>query len=504
MTMQSPLTRSGPTAQRRRAARPASAWAALMLIGPALATAQPLQAIYSAVVQVQCRLPDGKSLVSTGFAWREPLQVVTALHGAAGCQSLNVFSELHQQRSPARILRAHLESDLALLQLERGIGLSPLPHASSLPDMASERFKVIGYPQGIRTLDVDDVRFSEGVRGWLMTLDVFDSVQGTSDLFAGVAHPLKTATILRVKSLLQPGQSGAPIVDSRGRVVAIVSGGMLEGDRGLNWSIPAHVYLPKLPDSPNPPPSRPSPWTASFASRAPLEPRPAAATADAGALPPPAAIGTPTATSAATGLRKLHTRSLADLEAMLRRTDRWDADGGNITFIREMLGAGEAARLGIDVWYDPATGATFGVPTGLRMQWNPQLQRIEAATPSGAARVFIGVQVAESYAQARTAGKRGFVEHLLPLARWQRSPATLQLREYPEDEYAQSADFFDGKDANGRDVQLNLSVSVLGRGVLGYGVFGPKDISANLSKTDLALYLMMQYGVHNYSDFARQ
>jgi hypothetical protein len=493
MTMQ-PSLRTGSRVMRRRAACRTLAGSALLALVPVLAMAQPLQAIFPAVVQVQCRLPDGKSLISTGFAWRDPLLVVTALHGAAGCQSLNVFSEVSEKRSPARVLRAHLESDLALLQLERGIDLKPLQHAASLPDMQRERFTVIGYPQGIRTLDHDEVRFTSGVRGWTTTLEVFDSLQGKADLFAGVAHPLKTATIFRVKSLLQPGQSGAPIVDSQGRVVAVVSGGMLDGDRGLNWSIPAHLYLPQLPESPNAVPRAPSRWTAHFASRAPLEPQ----VRDISGTP------RPEARPSAGALRRLHTRSLAEVEAMLRRSGRWDRDGGNITFIRQILGAQDAARLGIDILYDPVTGATFGVPTGLAVQWNAQQRSLEAATPSGQARLYIGVQVAESFAQAKTAGKRAFIDWLLPLARWQVSPATLQLSEDSADEYAQSANFFPGRDASQRDVSLNLSVKVLGRGVLGYAVLGPKDIVQGLSDQDRALYLMMQYGVHHYSDFARQ
>lgn len=470
--------------------------AVIAALGPALlsplvppAQAQPLQSIYPSVVQVQCRLPDGKSLVSTGFAWGEPQRVVTALHGAAGCRSLNVFSEVSQQRSPATVLRAHLESDLALLQLERAIGLQPLAHAAALPDMARERFTVIGYPQGIRTLDVDEVRFTPGVQGWTTTLDVFDALQGKVDLFAGVAHPLKSATIFRVKSLLQPGQSGAPIVDSQGRVVAIVSGGMLDGDRGLNWSIPAHVYLARLAESQNPLPRTASPWTAHFASREPLGPR---------------TEPVPPAPANAQVLRRLHTRSLADIEAMLRRTGRWDEDGGNITFIREMLGPQRAAQMGIDVLYDPATGATFGVPRGLPVRWNAALSRLEASTPNGTAWLFIGVQVAPSFVQAKTDGKRAFIDGLLPMARWQVSPQTLALRENAADEYAQWANFFDGRDAQGRDVSLNLAVKVLGRGVLGYAIFGPKNVSEGRQDTELAYHLLMEYGIHHYSDFARQ
>ena len=86
---------------------------------------------------------------------------------------------------------------------------------------------------------------------------------------------------------------------------------------------------------------------------------------------------------------------------MLRRTGQWDSDASSITFIRETLGAQEAVRLGFDIVYKPATGATYGVPTGLAVQWNAQQRTLEAAT--------------------------------------------LQLKEDADNEYTQTANFFSGR-----------------------------------------------------------
>jgi hypothetical protein len=471
--------------------------AALLALWPVAAQPQApsLRAFFSSVVRVECRLPDGSSLYSTGFAWREPDLVVTALHGAAGCTGLSVYNESTTKRSPAKLQRAHLEADLALLKLERSLEMKPLQHLTAPPELNQDRYTVIGYPKGTRLLDTDEVRFSDGVQGWMTSLDVFDEKQGAKELFAGVPFPLKTATIFRVKSQLAPGQSGAPILDSKGRVVAIVDGGLLGSVSPLNWSMPAHKYLAALYDSTHALPTQPSRWANHFSERVEAEPKFVA-------LPERAAVAG--ASPNAVALRRVRTMSLGDLEAYLRKKGRWDADGGNVKFIRDTVTPQELASLTFDVYFDPVTGATFGVPTPTSLTWNPQRGVLETITPSGKARMMVGVQTAASYAQGKTAGKRAFTEVVAPLARWQRSPNELVLNATDSVEWAQGANYFHGQDAAGKPVSASVSVAVSGKQVLGYAVYGPKDIVKDLSDYDRALYLMMQYGAMDLSGFAQQ
>jgi len=487
--------RSAARDPRHRAAWSALCSAAVLALWPAAAQPQSLRPFYASVVQVSCQLPNGETLISTGFAWREPDWVVTALHGAAGCTGLSVFNESTGKRSPAKVQRAHLESDLALLKLERGLDMKPLQHLTAAPELNQDRYTVVGYPQGIKRLDTDEVRFSDGTQGWMTTLDAFDGMKGAKELFAGVQFPSKAATIFRVKSPLAPGQSGAPILDSKGRVVAIVDGGMLGSVSPLNWSMPAHKYLAALVDSTNAPPTQPSRWTSHFSQRVEAEPKFVAL---------PERRAAPGAAPDAVSLRRLRTMSLNDLEAHLKKKGRWKEDGGNLTFIRQTVAPQELASLTFDIYFDPVTGATFGVPTLSRLTWNAQRGVLETVIPSGKARMMISVQTVASYEQGKTVGKRAFTDLVMPLASWQTSPATLELFNDDAYQYAQGANFFPGRDAQGKEVNVNLWFAASGRQVLGYAVYGPSDIGKDLGDFDRALYLMMQFGAFNLSGFAQQ
>ena len=53
-------------------------------------------------------------------------------------------------------------------------------------------------------------------------------------------------------------------------------------------------------------------------------------------------------------------------------------------------------------------------------------------------------------------------------------------------------------------VSVNLNVSVSGRKLLAYALYGPDDIVKDLSDLERAQYLMMQYGVQELSGFSQQ
>ncbi|HQY09845.1 MAG TPA: serine protease [Burkholderiaceae bacterium] len=500
----SDLGRAGPGPRRRSPfAAPGLLGATLVGLWPAAAPAQSVRGFYDSVVQVLCREAGGAARASSGFVWRDEGHVVTTLHSVAGCNLVNVFSEAAQRTSPAKVVSVHHEPDLALLKLERPLGLRPLQHAEREPDLDKGPFRVVGYPLATQKLGSYPVHFTEGRQGWAMSLDdAYSEVQGKRELFAGVSFPTGNATIFRVASLLQPGQSGAPILDPQGRVVAIVDGGMRDGYLGLNWSIPTHKYLSALPSRGGAAPAQPSKWSQHFSALLANPPKfvelPGRVTATtAGA----AADGAGAASGA---LLRLRTMSLADLEALLRQRGRWKDESGNLTFIRQTVGAKELAALTFHIFYDPASGATFGVPTLARLSWDARHGTLETMTASGRARVVIGVQVAASHAQARTTGRRTFIDKILPLAAWDKSPATLAMNVDEGSEYAQGANFFAGRERGGMPVSVNLNVSVSGRKLLAYALYGPDDIVKDLSDLERAQYLMMQYGVQELSGFSQQ
>lgn len=218
------------------------------LVWAPAALAQALPDPRQSVLQILC-FSEGGETKATGFVWPEPGYMVTALHAVAGCENGTVVSE-HAERETTidRIVAVDREPDLALVRLSEDMGVPALALAEDVPDADLPHF-VWGYPMAAAKMTRDEVRFAIGLSGILTTLGGAYSHADLQQLYSSQDYPTRETQIFRVASLLQHGQSGAPILDAEGRLVAIADGGLLGGWRGMNWSIPAHVYLPGLPDS---------------------------------------------------------------------------------------------------------------------------------------------------------------------------------------------------------------------------------------------------------------
>jgi hypothetical protein len=429
---------------------------------------------------------------ATGFVWLDSLHVVTALHAVVGCKTRMVYSSLDRSmESPAEIEKVSLEADLALLKLQRGLGLDPIKHITSPPNLR-EQFYTWGYPHGVRELIELRTEFAGGLKGGMTTLDeAFCGVKGLDELFAGQSYPKGGTSILRVTTTIQPGHSGAPILDLQGRVVAIADGGLLDGWRGLNWSIPAYQYLPGLPSSPDRIPVQPSKWAGLYSKFTAEQTKTVAVPQD-----------THTSGSTAVGeLKRVRTMSLVDLDAMLHRKGDsfWYEMVPSIqSFTRTRK---ELNQLSFDIYEDPVTGATLGVPSGVELAWNRDIRALESN--SGAVRMFVGVLPGKSYADAKGAGKNAFVSKIVNLAKWTNSPADLRYDNLNDEmEYANNAGFFHGIDrATGKPASLLLSITVSGKQLLGYAVY-VADNPEKISDQDSITYAMMQLGATTLSGFA--
>lgn len=210
----------------------------------ALAQGDSRQRSAKSVVQVTCRRA-GSAESGTGFVWSKPTYVVTALHVVAGCDRITVYSESQKDARDARVIAVHLESDLALLELDSELGLTPLKHATLQPNLTAEH-EIWGYPHSIPAMKSDDIRFSRGLEETQTLKSIFRSSEQFERELGKQGYPKLTAQILRLSSIIQPGHSGAPIFDQDGLVVGIGDGGLRSGVARLNWAIPTRVYLPQL------------------------------------------------------------------------------------------------------------------------------------------------------------------------------------------------------------------------------------------------------------------
>lgn len=378
---------------------------------PTTGWAQAYMKSAQSVVKITCRWDatatrKAGQMTATGFVWRDSRHVVTALHAAVGCKDLNVYSEFKKDSAPAKVARASLVADLALLEfLDRDLGLAPIPDAKEEPDTHGQ-FYTWGYPQGVHQMTDVRTDFAGGLDRGATTLEAaYKGIQGIDDLFSGQTHPQKTSSILRVTTTLQPGQSGAPILDNLGRVVAIADGGLLGGYLTVNWSIPAYKYLPGLPDASDAIPSQPSKWAVLFSQVTPQETKsvtaPAAALAGGGAE-----------------LRLVRKVTIADYVEKNRSAKFPD----NTLKLLQSVITGRVEDLAFDIYEEPTIGTTVAIPSGFELKWNPAFQAFEARSGSGAVRLFVNTQLLPK-GQPRAPTAQTFAANFLPMADWDKSPS---------------------------------------------------------------------------------
>jgi hypothetical protein len=211
--------------------------------------------ILAATVRITAYCGSAGQRVASGFVWGNSRQVVTDLHEVIGCDRLDLRyntpggARLVQNARVARVLVA---ADLALLAVDNAPDVAPLTDAER-PLLPGETVTAWGYPLGIiAPLDTPlQTAFANELYPELRTtLD--DTAR--EDL-ATLHFPSLAAHVLHLIGPLQPGDSGAPIVDQAGQVVGIGSGGLRQGAASIAWAIRSE-YLAALAGSADQPPDQ--------------------------------------------------------------------------------------------------------------------------------------------------------------------------------------------------------------------------------------------------------
>jgi hypothetical protein len=355
------------------------------------------------VVKITCRLPGGKVATGTGFAWRQPTFVVTALHVVAGCQGgVEVYSETRKRRVSGTPVKALREADLSLIELKEPLDLVPVKEA---PRSGDAGFRIWGYPQAVNTMQGDSIEFSLGLQqqptlASLMTESEYKRLMGGA--VGEHAYPQYTTKILRVSSIIQPGHSGAPILDKAGAVVGVGDGGLHKGVARINWAIPASEYLQALWTSKETIPAQPSAQAVHFSATDAAE---------------PAEIEAP-------GLGELTFAWNGALAQVLKTVSDEDVEEVESLF-------NDAKELGFDlreevvnVYEDRATGAAFALPAGTSVEYNAE-HRLLGVQARGE-RVTMFLHISGERPQESMAA---FDEFLDELADWKPDPEEEDERE---------------------------------------------------------------------------
>lgn len=170
----------------------------------------------------------------TGFLVRGMRGIVTALHGVADCRRVTASSrEGFILDEPLTIVNADIDRDVALLsssQLKKvDGGLDP---AAAVEWESLGTVKAYGHPYGISSLE----RTLAISRPALKPLKDLVPAAPLSVLKKR-GSPNHLVNVINLQGQLAPGHSGAPLLDSKSRVVGIANGGVKEGS-DITWAIP--------------------------------------------------------------------------------------------------------------------------------------------------------------------------------------------------------------------------------------------------------------------------
>jgi len=196
-----------------------------------------VESMYNSVVKVIATAdsPVLPRRAATGFLWRQKDWVVTAYHVIAGADYIVIQAAQDSiSATLAAPIAIDVEADLALLQTSRVLELAPLNDHSADP-APGDHLWVVGYPLSVEGLRSRKLRLSE-----VTPTNLDNALTPTArDELRALGFPSLTLNVLHFEGSLLPGDSGAPIVDSSGRLLAIATGGLEEGYVALGWGVPS-------------------------------------------------------------------------------------------------------------------------------------------------------------------------------------------------------------------------------------------------------------------------
>jgi hypothetical protein len=183
-------------------------------------------------------LHEPKERALTGFRVRGVPGIITALHGVADSTNITVTSVDGKFKSGSVTLaKVDVKNDLALLSSPELVrtqaeGLETAPN----PAAANTKVYVVGYPLSTY-LEETKLPFTVGdpplyELGRKLDVNLRDALLKRNS-------PNPSISVLFVIGPLHPGHSGAPVLDSKNRVIAIANGSIREF-AGYGWAIPYH------------------------------------------------------------------------------------------------------------------------------------------------------------------------------------------------------------------------------------------------------------------------
>lgn len=214
--------------------------------------------ILPSLVKIVSICGNNEARVATGFVWGPHGSVVTDLHVVAGCPppytvlyfqtNGSKLTQIARDATVSRVLRA---ADLVLLTVTNPPDAPPL-RLSPTPVKPEQWVEAWGFPLGVQAPINTRLQVT-------FANDLFPELSSTLDDAARselqtLKFPDLSAQVLHLSGPLQPGDSGAPVLDQSGEVVGIGSGGLQQGASSISWAMRAQ-YLANLENSSDPLPA---------------------------------------------------------------------------------------------------------------------------------------------------------------------------------------------------------------------------------------------------------
>ena len=170
---------------------------------------------------------------STGFFWKDGSTILTTLHSLSSLNDIEVYIPKTQNWQVAKLKKVFKNGDLISLQISGYLSGDFISERySAVPPIDTKVF-TIGYNSGnVSYIDRDfQVGLLQG-----NTLDDLLPASSKQEI-RNLGFPSLSTQIIYLKGNLLHGFSGAPIVDSQGKLVGIADGGLENGAAGISWCI---------------------------------------------------------------------------------------------------------------------------------------------------------------------------------------------------------------------------------------------------------------------------
>jgi hypothetical protein len=187
------------------------------------------------IVSDKCSSGPSRRL-QTGFILGGHDGIITALHGVVDCSSI-IARNVKQEKvfENLEVAEVDVQNDVALLR-------SPLLTNSKIPGLGagdvpkvSARLWIVGHPQTLLVQHWVDLVLESSTK---LLEDLIPLDKSTTDHILLRASPSMNNAILSVTGDIQPGHSGAPILNEEKKVIGIGNGGLKAGTVGIGWGIP--------------------------------------------------------------------------------------------------------------------------------------------------------------------------------------------------------------------------------------------------------------------------